>query len=61
MSPARSKPGATLIACLLAVASACALGASISACGGDDTNPSFIGVNDASPPRLGPPNDGGTE
>jgi hypothetical protein len=37
-----------------------ALAALVAACSGDDTTPTYyLGATDASPPRLGPPDDAG--
>ena len=41
------------IPCLLVVT------ALVASCGGDDTTASYLGANDASPPRLGPSGDAG--
>jgi len=60
MSRRRPKLAASLLILPFAFAVALALSA---ACTNDDTpTPTyFIGANDASPPRLGPPNDAGPE
>src|SRR5947207_2186210 len=61
MSLPRSTLAAALFTSALALASACALAALASSCGGDDTAPIYLGVNDASPPRLGFPDDAGEQ
>ncbi len=56
----RPKLIASLLGLFLALAAALALS---SACNADDTTTPtyFIGATDASPPRLGPPDDAGTQ
>jgi hypothetical protein len=59
--PTSAKHAAPLLTLLFPLA--VALASLFASCGGDDNAPPtyFLGANDASPPRLGPPADAGIQ